>query len=81
MSSKTAALMRWHDEEWTKDRLIRHLADSIAWKHFDEKYSEFATDPRNLRLGLVSDGFNPFKSMNVTYSTWLVILILYNLPP
>ncbi|GLT94155.1 hypothetical protein SLE2022_119110 [Rubroshorea leprosula] len=25
--------------------------------------------------------FNPFKSMNVTYSTWPVILIPYNLPP
>ncbi|GLT79888.1 hypothetical protein SLA2020_513570 [Shorea laevis] len=69
MSSKTASLMRWHDEEWTKDGHIRHPADSLAWKHFDEKYPEFAADPRNLRLGLASDGSNPFKSMNVTYST------------
>ncbi|GLU06513.1 hypothetical protein SLE2022_235410 [Rubroshorea leprosula] len=81
MSSKTASLMRWHDEERTKDGLIRHPADSLAWKHFDEKYPDFAVDPRNLRLGLASDGFNPFKSMNVTYSTWPVILIPYNLPP
>ncbi|GLT30511.1 hypothetical protein SLA2020_053070 [Shorea laevis] len=81
MSSKTASLMRWHDEERTKDGLIRHPADSLAWKHFDEKYPDFAVDPRNLRLGLASNGFNPFKSMNVTYTTWLVILIAYNLPP
>ncbi|GKV52344.1 hypothetical protein SLEP1_g58932 [Rubroshorea leprosula] len=81
MSSKTAALMRCHDEERTKDGLIRHPTDSIAWKHLDEKYPEFAADPRNLRLGLASDGFNPFKSMNVTYSTWPVILMPYNLPP
>ncbi|GKV11263.1 hypothetical protein SLEP1_g22529 [Rubroshorea leprosula] len=64
MSSKTASLMRWHDEERTKDGLIRHPADSLAWKHFDEKYPDFAVDPRNLRLGLASDGFNPFNPGN-----------------
>nr|GEX16818.1 hypothetical protein CTI12_AA180240 [Tanacetum cinerariifolium] len=38
-------------------------------------------DPRNVRLALASDGFNPFKTMNVSYSTWPVIVIPYNLPP
>nr|GEZ22711.1 uncharacterized protein [Tanacetum cinerariifolium] len=27
------------------------------------------------------DGFNPFKTMNVAHSIWLVVLIPYNLPP
>ncbi|KAI5344573.1 hypothetical protein L3X38_012450 [Prunus dulcis] len=31
-----------------------------AWKEFDRTFPEFATDPRNVRLGLATDGFNPF---------------------
>ncbi len=45
------------------------------------QYLEFSADPRNVHLALASDGFNPFKNMNVTHSTWPVILIPYNLPP
>ncbi|XP_021740070.1 uncharacterized protein LOC110706456 [Chenopodium quinoa] len=52
-----------------------------AKKKFDEKYTEFATDPRSVRLGLASDGFNPYRLMNTNYSTWPVDLIPYNLPP
>ena len=38
---------------------MRHPADSKAWKHLDELYPEFAADPRNIRLALSTDGFNP----------------------
>ena len=34
-----------------------------------------------MRLGLVADGFNPYGNMSSTHSTWLVILIPYNLLP
>jgi len=44
-------------------------------------YEWFAQDPRNVRLGLASDGFNPFGMLNVSYSCWPEILIPYNLPP
>ena len=44
-------------------------------------YKTFAADPRSVRLGLASDGFNPFGMLNVTYTTWPVILMPYNLPP
>ncbi|XP_057770620.1 uncharacterized protein LOC130990399 [Salvia miltiorrhiza] len=81
MSSKTASFMRWHAENRTKDGNMRHPADSPAWQCFDYRNPEFAKDPRNVRLGLASDGFNPFKNMNVSHSTWPVILIPYNLPP
>ena len=40
----------------------------------------FALEPRNVRLGLATDGFNSFRKMNNNYSIWLVILIPYNLP-
>ena len=73
--------MRWHSEGRTKDGYMRHPADSPAWKTFDYQHTDFSKDPRNVRLGLASDGFNPFKSMSSTHSTWPVILIPYNLPP
>lgn len=57
------------------------LKYSEAWKAFDIRYSEFAKDPRNVRLGLASNGFNPFGTMRSVYSTWPVILTPYNLPP
>lgn len=81
MSSKTTKDMRWHDEVRTKDGKLRHPVDGQAWKAFGDKYSGFASDPRNVRLGLASDGFNLFRIMSTIYSTWPVLLIPYNLPP
>ena len=60
---------------------MRHPADSEEWKEFDLQYLDFALEPRNVRLGLAIDGFNPFGNMNNNYSMWPVILIPYNLPP
>ncbi|KAL6134408.1 hypothetical protein ACLB2K_066639 [Fragaria x ananassa] len=73
--------MRWHAEERIDDGVFRHLADSLAWKDFDEKNTIFSEDIRNVRLKLASDGFNPFRSMNIVHSTWPVILVPYNLQP
>lgn len=56
--------MRWHREGRINDGLLRHLADSLAWQKFDEIYPWFASDPRNVRLGLATDGFNPFGAFN-----------------
>ncbi|WMV09020.1 hypothetical protein MTR67_002405 [Solanum verrucosum] len=80
MSSEVSKAMRWHHEEHNKDGLLRHPADSEAWKSFDCRYLEFAKDPRNVRLGLTSDGINPFVTMRTAHSTWPVILMPYNLP-
>ncbi|KAL6205544.1 hypothetical protein ACLB2K_022802 [Fragaria x ananassa] len=81
MSFKTATLMRWHVKKRTYDGVFRHPADSLAWKNFDSKHSSFFANIRNVRLGLASDGFNPFRTMNIPHSTWPVILVPYNLPP
>ncbi|CAL5186382.1 unnamed protein product [Lathyrus oleraceus] len=81
MCSKTASSLRWHDEERSKDGKLTHPADGEAWKEFDKCHSEFADESRNIRLGLASDGFNPFRTMNLSHSTWLVVLIPYNFPP
>ena len=60
---------------------MQHPADSDAWKMFDTTHLQFLFEPRNVRLGLVADGFNPFGMLSTTHSTWSVMLVLYNLPP
>ena len=81
MSETRASYMRWHNEELVDDGKMRHPANSKAWKRVDATYEWFAQDPCNVRLGLASDGFNPFGMLNVSYNCWPVILIPYNLPP
>ncbi|KAL4295324.1 hypothetical protein GQ457_12G009890 [Hibiscus cannabinus] len=54
MSSKTAESMRWHHDGRTDDGLLRHPADSLAWKSFDQKFPRFAGDPRNQLVAFVS---------------------------
>ncbi|KAL0560440.1 hypothetical protein IC582_000845 [Cucumis melo] len=74
--------MRWHREKRVEiDDVLRHPADAEGWKHFDSEFPDFASDPRNVRLGLASDGFNPFGQMSTSYSMWPVVLLPYNLPP
>ncbi|KAL2345210.1 hypothetical protein Fmac_006495 [Flemingia macrophylla] len=81
MCSKTAESMRWHALEDNQDGLMRHPKDSEAWKTFDRLHPEFSIDPRNVRLGLTTDGFNPFGAMSTSYSIWPVVLIPYNRAP
>ena len=74
--------MQWHARIKSKeDGVLRHPTDGKAWKHFDTIYPDFAKEPRNVRLGLASDGFNPFGTMSTSYSTWPVVLMTYNMPP
>jgi hypothetical protein len=81
LTSKTASLTRWHDKGRQKDGLLRHPADSPLWKEFDQMHPEFAEDSRNIRLAFTTDGFIPFRTMNVSYSVWPGICIPYNFPP
>ncbi|KAL3834609.1 hypothetical protein ACJIZ3_009345 [Penstemon smallii] len=82
MSKKTASDMRWHaNRKIGSDDTMVHPSDSVAWKDFDKQYPWFGQDPRNIRLGFATDGFNPFGNMNNSYSIWPVILAVYNLPP
>ena len=68
MSSKIATDMTWHNDKRNKDGVMRHPADSKAWKHFDELNGNFSSDPHNVRLGLVFNGFNPFANMCTPHS-------------
>ncbi|XP_038983288.1 uncharacterized protein LOC120111038 [Phoenix dactylifera] len=80
MSSRTAELMSWHVKGGDSDEMV-HPACGEAWKHFDRIHPSFSTEPRNVRLGLCTDGFNPFSQSARPYSCWPVFVTVYNLPP
>lgn len=47
----------------------------------DTKYPNFSSEIRNIGLGLAADGFSPYRTMSTSHSTWLIVLVNYNLPP
>ncbi|XP_074328187.1 uncharacterized protein LOC141666097 [Apium graveolens] len=81
MCKEYAELMTWHVVGCIKDGKLRHSADAEAWKSLSARYPDFAVENRNVRLGLAADAFSPYRTMGLTHSTWLVILVNYNLPP
>ncbi|XP_050211984.1 uncharacterized protein LOC126662140 [Mercurialis annua] len=52
------------------DGKMCHPSDFPAWKHLSELYTEFAEEVRNIRLGLCTDGFQPFGAFGQNYSSW-----------
>ncbi|CAL8137313.1 unnamed protein product [Prunus armeniaca] len=83
----TCDISRWKEgkdsilKKGVPAKVMSHLADSPSWKLLDDKWPEFGNEPRNLRLALSSDEFNPHSSLSSRYSCWPVILVTYNLPP
>ncbi|GJV07562.1 hypothetical protein Tco_1345218 [Tanacetum coccineum] len=59
---------------------MQHPVDGRAWNNLDTRYPDFTAEPRNVRLGLAADGFNPFGNLSQSYSMWPVISTTYNLP-
>ncbi|XP_031127577.1 uncharacterized protein LOC116029669 [Ipomoea triloba] len=45
-----------HADQKISDGKLRHPADSRQWTTFDNAFPEFGHEPRNLRLGLCTDG-------------------------
>ena len=82
ISKKQSEEVQWHKlKRQPVDNELRHPADGEAWKDFDDIHKDFAADARNIRLGLATDGFNPFGNMSNSYSMWPVFVVPYNLPP
>ncbi|XP_066323971.1 uncharacterized protein [Miscanthus floridulus] len=68
-SKRTSKETQWHQKKRTPvNNVMSHPADGEAWKDFDRREKTFASDPRNLRLALATDGFNPFGNMSTQYS-------------
>ncbi|XP_059315491.1 uncharacterized protein LOC132066130 [Lycium ferocissimum] len=80
-SPSSAPHMRWHSENRRPPGVMCHPSDGEAWKHFDRTYPDFASESRNIRLGLCADGFTPYSVSAAPYSCWPVFLTPYNLPP
>ncbi|XP_004488345.1 uncharacterized protein [Cicer arietinum] len=81
-STETAAQMRWHQHNRSSSGILCHPSDGEAWNHFDARYPDFANEPRNIRLGLCSDGFTPYiQASSSPYSCWPVVVTPYNLLP
>ena len=73
--------MTWWEDNRSVDGAMRNVADSPAWRHVDDRFTDFAGDARNLRLILSADGVNPFSFKTTTWSTWPVLIFIANLPP
>ncbi|XP_056695469.1 uncharacterized protein [Spinacia oleracea] len=81
-NSEDAKRLTWHKFGREKeDGILRHPADSPQWRFIYAEFSDFGKEERNLRLGLSTDGMNPYSSISSTYSIWPVMLVAYNLPP
>ncbi|XP_016574119.2 uncharacterized protein LOC107871744 [Capsicum annuum] len=80
-SMSSAPHMRWHYENKRPPGILCHPSDGEAWKHFDSVYPNFASEPRNIRLGLSINGFTPFSISATPYLCWPVFVTPYNLPP
>lgn len=82
ISKKSSREVQWHKlKRQPVDNELSHPADGEAWKEFDRIHLDFAADPRNIKLGIATDGFNPFGNMSTSYSMWPVFVVPYNLPP
>ncbi|KAK3228711.1 hypothetical protein Dsin_000592 [Dipteronia sinensis] len=47
-SPKLAENLRWHFSNKSEDGHMRHPVDSLAWDYINDKWPDFASDPRNL---------------------------------
>jgi hypothetical protein len=81
MSPKIVGHMTWHHSHDVVNGVMVYHFDGKAWKHFNRVYPQFSVELRNVRLGLCTSGFNQFESFAAPYSFWLVILMIYYLPP
>jgi hypothetical protein len=77
---KTIELMTWHGQNKSIDGKVRHVPDSKAWAHIDRTWPKFGGEPRNVKLGLATDGVNPFGENNNAWSISPVFFLNYNLP-
>lgn len=80
-SKRMAEESRWHFSNARVDGTLRHPVHSLTWAQGNDKWPDFAAEPRNLRLGLSTDGMNPFSIQSTNHSTWPVMLVNYNMPP
>jgi len=82
-SSEIAQMLTGYTKHVSEDGVMRSVVDSPAWKHVDENavFNDFSEEKRNMRFALALDGVNPFKLSNTNWSTWPVLILIYNFEP
>ncbi|CAK8573539.1 unnamed protein product [Lathyrus sativus] len=81
-SMHSPSQMTWNHTNKTSSGTMRHPSDGEAWKHFDRIHTDFAAEPRNVRLELCSYGFNSYvQASKSAYSCCPIIVTPYNLSP
>ena len=68
--------LTWHENGRNCDEMLRHPADSLQWKKIDRLYPDFGKEARNLRLGLATDGMNPYGSLSTQHSSWQLSMMI-----
>jgi hypothetical protein len=84
LCEETVQQMRWHKEgihDSEDADIMSHPTDAEAWHTLDHFHLEFGRDPRSVRPGLLTDGFQPYSFNSTAYSCWPVFMMSYNLPP
>ena len=61
--------LTWHANGRNCDGMLHYPADSSQWKKIDHLYPDFGKVTRNLRLGLASDGMNPYGNLCTQHSS------------
>ena len=82
-STDIARMLTGYTKHISNDGVIHSVVDSPAWKHVDQDvaFNNFSAEVRNMRLALALDGVNPFKLSNTNWSTWPVLILIYNFEP
>ncbi|KAL0546464.1 hypothetical protein IC582_016374 [Cucumis melo] len=78
---ENAKNLHWHAMDRKVDGIMRHLTYTPSWRLIDHMWATFGPEPRNLCLGLSTDGINLFGNLSSNYSCWPVITTIYNLSP
>ena len=82
-SSEITRVLRGHTKYVSNDAVVRSMVASPAWKHIntDAVFDNLRSDPINMRLALALDGVNHFKLSTTNWSTWPVLILIYNFEP
>lgn len=81
LTKSKAMLMDWHVANKSEDGVMRGPSDSKTWQIVEDQWPQFKEEPRHMRLGLATDGVNPYSLQQSKYLVWPVVVLNYNLPP
>ena len=56
--------LTWHVDGRNCNGMFRHSVDSSQWKKINRLYPDFGKEARNIKLGLATDGMNPYDSLS-----------------